>query len=151
MGLVRRLHRLAEDTAADPDRAWWAARLLRGTLLRTAGAHPHLPVLAEHVARAGPGAFDGRFRNRLRLPEPDRPELLRRLLPACRPPKRPPATAASTPPPVGSPATRGSRNRCSARGSTTSAGCAGAPGPPPPRPCCTPTAAAPWTTSPRRS
>lgn len=84
-GLVRRLHQLAEDPAAGPDRAWWAARLLRETLLRAPDAHPHLPVLhaiAEHVARAGPGGFDGRFWNRLRLPEPDRLDLLRRLLPS---------------------------------------------------------------------
>lgn len=84
-GLVRRLHQLAEDADAGPDRVWWAARLLRETLLRAPDAHAHLPVLhalAEHVARAGPGGFDGRFWNRLRLPEPDRLDLLRRLLPA---------------------------------------------------------------------
>ncbi|WP_206309990.1 hypothetical protein [Streptomyces sp. A0592] len=71
--------------AARSDRGWWAARLLRETLLRLPDAHPHLPVLhalAEHVARAGPGEFGGRFWNRLRLAEPDRLDLLRRLLPA---------------------------------------------------------------------
>ncbi|MEV6680348.1 hypothetical protein AB0N09_26325 [Streptomyces erythrochromogenes] len=71
--------------AAGSDRAWWAARLLRETLLRLPDAHPHLPVLhalAEHVARAGPGEFGGRFWNRLRLAEPERLDLLRRLLPA---------------------------------------------------------------------
>ncbi|MFG2713907.1 hypothetical protein ACGFX2_25605 [Streptomyces goshikiensis] len=76
---------------AHPDRAWWAARLLRETLLRAPDAAPHLPVLhalAEHVARtahaahAGPDTFGGWFWNRLRLPEPDRLDLLRRLLPA---------------------------------------------------------------------
>ncbi|MFF9984508.1 hypothetical protein [Streptomyces erythrochromogenes] len=73
------------DGDADADRAWWAARLLRETLLSLPDAHPHLPVLhalAEHVARAGPGGFGGRFCNRLRLAEPERLDLLRRLLPA---------------------------------------------------------------------
>ncbi|MFJ9551702.1 hypothetical protein [Streptomyces erythrochromogenes] len=73
------------DGAGDGDRAWWAARLLHETLLSLPDAHPHLPVLhalAEHVARAGPGGFGGRFCNRLRLAEPERLDLLRRLLPA---------------------------------------------------------------------
>ncbi|MFE5675201.1 hypothetical protein ACFQ7B_29595 [Streptomyces erythrochromogenes] len=75
----------AADAAAGSDPAWWAARLLRETLLGLPDAHPHLAVLhalAEHVARAGPGEFGGRFWNRLRLAEPERLDLLRRLLPA---------------------------------------------------------------------
>ncbi|WP_349637130.1 hypothetical protein [Streptomyces sp. RerS4] len=68
-----------------PDRVWWASRLLRGALLAAPDAHSHLPVLhalAEHVAQAGPGGFGGWFWNRLRLPESDRLDLLRRLLPS---------------------------------------------------------------------
>ncbi|WP_420079438.1 serine protease [Streptomyces sp. JL4002] len=87
--LARLVHALdgfaADPAGAVPDRVWWAARLLRETLLRAPDAGPHLPVLhalAEHVTRAGPGAFGGRFWNRLRLAEPDRLDLLRRLLPA---------------------------------------------------------------------
>ncbi|MFE2167186.1 hypothetical protein ACFXB3_19305 [Streptomyces sp. NPDC059447] len=71
--------------APEADPAWWAARLLRETLLRLPDARPCLPVLhalAEHVARTGPGEFGGWFWNRLRLPEPERLDLLRRLLPA---------------------------------------------------------------------
>ncbi|MFG2619131.1 hypothetical protein ACGFXC_16120 [Streptomyces sp. NPDC048507] len=83
--LVGALNAFTEHGPVHPDRVWWAARLLRGTLLGAADAAPQLPVLhalAEHVARAGPGAFDGRFWNRLRLPESDRLDLLRRLLPS---------------------------------------------------------------------
>ncbi|MER5778996.1 serine protease, partial [Streptomyces sp. NPDC002039] len=67
------------------ERAWWAARLLREGLLRVPDATPYLPVLhalAEHVARTGPGDFEGWFWNRLRLSESDRLDLLRRLLPS---------------------------------------------------------------------
>ncbi|MFJ6794037.1 serine protease [Streptomyces sp. NPDC091268] len=80
MRLVRLLHR---DPGPEP--AWWAGRLLRETLLRApaAGAFPTvLHALAEHVAHTGPrDDFGGWFWNRLRLPEPDRLDLLRRMLP----------------------------------------------------------------------
>ncbi|MFF5448311.1 serine protease [Streptomyces sp. NPDC012888] len=75
----------AAGDATDPDRVWWARRLLRGALLRAPDARPLLDVLhglAEHVVRAGPDGFGGRFWNRLRLPEADRLDLLRRVLPA---------------------------------------------------------------------
>ncbi|MEC4573216.1 serine protease [Streptomyces virginiae] len=84
--LVHALNDFAEDSAdTDADRVWWAARLLREALLRLPDAHPQLAVLhalAEHVSRAGPGEFGGWFWNGLRLAEPDRFDLLRRLLPA---------------------------------------------------------------------
>ncbi|MEU3671461.1 serine protease [Streptomyces virginiae] len=88
--LVHALNGIAEapadaEACAGADRVWWAARLLRETLLRLPDAHPQLPVLhalAEHVSRAGPGEFGGWFWNGLRLAEPDRLDLLRRLLPA---------------------------------------------------------------------
>ncbi|MFJ6720244.1 trypsin-like peptidase domain-containing protein [Streptomyces sp. NPDC091259] len=92
-GLVEALNALEQRPAphggAEGDRAWWAARLLRETLLRAPDATPHLPVLhalAAHLSgRAGDapdtGDFGGRFWNRLRLPEPHRLDLLRRLLP----------------------------------------------------------------------
>ncbi|MGW6819074.1 serine protease [Streptomyces sp. NPDC055005] len=67
------------------ERVWWAARLLRESLLRVPDATPYLPVLhalAEHVAGSGPGDFEGWFWNRLRLSESDRLDLLRRLLPS---------------------------------------------------------------------
>ncbi|QES47937.1 hypothetical protein DEJ50_09085 [Streptomyces venezuelae] len=68
---------------APDDRAWWAARLLREALLRSPDAQPFRPVLdALAAARGGTAEFGGWFWNRLRLPEPDRLELLRRMLPA---------------------------------------------------------------------
>ncbi|MGW1764383.1 serine protease [Streptomyces sp. NPDC002073] len=84
MGLVEALH-----ARPDPDAGWWAARLLRATLLRCADAERYLPVLhalAEHVAETGPGAFGGWFWNRLPVTEPVRLDLLRRLLPSDAPP-----------------------------------------------------------------
>ncbi|MFJ7202718.1 trypsin-like peptidase domain-containing protein [Streptomyces sp. NPDC098789] len=88
--LVEVLNLLAERgdegiAGTDGDRGWWAGRLVRGALLRRYDVLPQLPVLhalAEHVSRAGPGEFGGWFWNRLRLPEADRLDLLRRLLPA---------------------------------------------------------------------
>ncbi|MFJ3879649.1 serine protease [Streptomyces sp. NPDC090077] len=92
-GLVAALNAFAEQAGqagqdpgpVHPDRVWWASRLLRATLLGAADATPYLPVLhalAEHVARSGSAEFGGWFWNRLRLPECDRLDLLRRLLPS---------------------------------------------------------------------
>lgn len=77
------------------DAAWWAARLLRETLLKVADARPYagvLRVLAGRITRAAgpdgvvPGgaytAFDPWFWRRLRLPVEDRVDLLRLLMPA---------------------------------------------------------------------
>lgn len=81
----------------DEDAAWWAAHLLGGSLLRVADARPYLGVLrvlAGRITRrsadaaggpAGPGAygeFGPWFWRRLRLPEEDRIDLFRRLVPA---------------------------------------------------------------------
>ncbi|WP_330332936.1 serine protease [Streptomyces sp. NBC_00536] len=100
--LVEVLNLLAEggDGDGEADRAWWAGRLLRGALLRRRDALPQLPVLhalAEHVSRAGPGEFGGWFWNRLRLPEPDRLDLLRRLLPSDPPPGFPASPLSGSP------------------------------------------------------
>ncbi|MDX3375834.1 serine protease [Streptomyces sp. ME02-6991-2A] len=80
----------------DEDAAWWAAHLLGGSLLRVPDARPYLGVLrvlAGRITRraaatggpAGSGAygeFGPWFWRRLRLPEEDRIDLLRRLVPA---------------------------------------------------------------------
>ncbi|MBW5487154.1 serine protease, partial [Streptomyces bambusae] len=102
-GLVAALDTYAaQDDGADTDRRWWATRLLREALLRVPDAQPHLDVLdrlAGHLTRTGgPGGFGGSFWNRLRLPEPTRLDLLRRLLPADPPPPQPGET---TPPTAG--------------------------------------------------
>lgn len=80
------------------DARWWAVRLLSETLLRVPDARPYLGVLrllAGRVVRraatgapTGPGtyaAFGPWFWRRLRLPEEDRIELFRRLVPADGP------------------------------------------------------------------
>ncbi|MET9469000.1 hypothetical protein ABZY44_30235, partial [Streptomyces sp. NPDC006544] len=72
--------------AAGPEARWWAARLLRETLLHASDATPYLPVLhslADYLVRAAtPPAeeFGAWFWNRLRLAEGDRFALLRRLV-----------------------------------------------------------------------
>ncbi|MFF2964507.1 trypsin-like peptidase domain-containing protein [Streptomyces sp. NPDC057963] len=95
--LIEALDRLSPgpETRADVphDARWWAAHLLSETLLRVPDARPHLGVLrllaGRVVRRAGsPGAyaeFGPWFWRRLRLPEADRIDLLRRLVPADGP------------------------------------------------------------------
>ncbi|MDF6045232.1 serine protease [Streptomyces sp. JH14] len=88
----------AEDTAPSGDASWWAAHLLLQTLLRVPDAGSHLGVLrllAGRIVRrsdaGGPlGAyaeFGPWFWRRLRLPEADRIDLLRRLVPVDGPPR----------------------------------------------------------------
>lgn len=90
------------DTGAPfPDARWWAGHLLAETLLRVPDARPHLGVLrllAGRIVRSstdagGSGArgayaeFGPWFWRRLRLPEADRMDLFRRLVPADGPPR----------------------------------------------------------------
>ncbi|MFC8536178.1 trypsin-like peptidase domain-containing protein [Streptomyces sp. NPDC057249] len=103
--LIEALDRLPEG--ADGDRArplsdprWWAAHLLAETLLRVPDARPYLGVLrllagrvVRSSAEAGGGGARGAyaefgpwFWRRLRLPEADRMDLFRRLVPADGPP-----------------------------------------------------------------
>ncbi|WP_371630734.1 serine protease [Streptomyces sp. NBC_00341] len=84
-----------------PDARWWAAHLLSETLLRVPDARPHLGVLRLLTGRVvrssaeagGAGAqgvyaeFGPWFWRRLRLPEADRMDLFRRLVPADGPPR----------------------------------------------------------------
>ncbi|MET7861571.1 serine protease [Streptomyces sp. NPDC005318] len=82
----------AEDTGPSGDASWWAAHLLVQTLLRVPDAGPHLGVLrllaGRIVRRSGAGGpigayaeFGPWFWRQLRLPEADRIDLLRRLVP----------------------------------------------------------------------
>ncbi|MEI7030742.1 trypsin-like peptidase domain-containing protein [Streptomyces pratensis] len=100
--LIEALDRLRTDEGPrDEDAAWWAAHLLAGSLLRVPDARPYLGVLrvlAGRVTRrsAAParglgahGEFGPRFWRRLRLPEEDRIDLLRRLVPADGLPRTP--------------------------------------------------------------
>ncbi|WP_432105257.1 trypsin-like peptidase domain-containing protein [Streptomyces sp. bgisy091] len=97
--LIEAMDRLPSGPGASQrhtDAAWWAARLLRESLLRVADARPCLGVLrvlAGRITRRsrsgggraalGPYAeFGPWFWRRIRLPEADRVDLLRRLLPA---------------------------------------------------------------------
>ncbi|MFB7917804.1 trypsin-like peptidase domain-containing protein [Streptomyces sp. NPDC056061] len=104
--LIEALDRLARGPAAAAgerarqDARWWAAHLLSRTLLRVPDARPHLGVLrlltglvVRHATAGGPGTprvyaeFGPWFWRRLGLPEADRIDLLRRLVPAD-PPRR---------------------------------------------------------------
>ncbi|WP_329540255.1 serine protease [Streptomyces sp. NBC_01358] len=93
---------VAGDTGVPfPDARWWAGHLLAETLLRVPDARPHLGVLrllAGRIVRSsadagGSGArgayaeFGPWFWRRLRLPEADRMDLFRRLVPADGPPR----------------------------------------------------------------
>ncbi|MFE6976825.1 trypsin-like peptidase domain-containing protein [Streptomyces sp. NPDC057682] len=83
------------------DARWWAVHLLSETLLRVPDARPHLGVLRVLTGRivhssteaggtgpCGPYAeFGPWFWRRLRLPEADRMDLFRRLVPADGPPR----------------------------------------------------------------
>ncbi|MFF8964804.1 trypsin-like peptidase domain-containing protein [Streptomyces globisporus] len=95
--LIEALDRLWTDGGPrDEDAAWWAAHLLNGSLLRVTDARPYLGVLRvlagritrRSAAPEGPGdlgaygEFGPWFWRRLRLPEEDRIDLLRRLVPA---------------------------------------------------------------------
>ncbi|MGY3679332.1 serine protease [Streptomyces sp. TE33382] len=99
--LIEALDRLSPEEGQarqDEDAAWWAAHLLGRSLLTVPDARPYLGVLrvlAGRITRrsadgggtspSGPGAyaeFGPRFWLRLRLPEEDRIDLLRRLVPA---------------------------------------------------------------------
>ncbi|MEE4490601.1 serine protease [Streptomyces sp. BE230] len=84
-----------------PDARWWAVHLLSETLLRVPDARPHLGVLRLLAGRIVRSSADGGgsvargtyaelgpwFWRRLRLPEADRMDLFRRLVPADGPPR----------------------------------------------------------------
>ncbi|MEU4266027.1 serine protease [Streptomyces argenteolus] len=99
--LIEAMDRLPAAAAAGPsarpaDASWWASHLLRESLLRVPDARPYLGVLRVLTRRitrrsravggpAGPGpyaVFGPWFWRRIRLPEDDRVDLLRRLVPA---------------------------------------------------------------------
>ncbi|MER7724498.1 serine protease [Streptomyces sp. NPDC096323] len=94
------------ETAPDralplPDARWWAGHLLSETMLRVPDARPYLGVLRLLAGRIVRNAADGGgsgawgayaefgpwFWRRLRLPEADRMDLFRRLVPADGPPR----------------------------------------------------------------
>ncbi|WP_069170398.1 serine protease [Streptomyces griseus] len=103
--LIGAMDRLSAGRGGPPagrhaDAAWWAAHVLRESLLRVPDALPYLGVLrvlAGRVTRrsrddggAAPGpyaAFGPWFWRRIRLPEADRLDLLRRLVPADSAPR----------------------------------------------------------------
>ncbi|MFD8304771.1 serine protease [Streptomyces sp. NPDC059690] len=97
--LALRLEELAGALHGDPD-SWWAARLLTETLLRVPDATPCLGVLRrladDLVASTSPGRgpLGPAFWTALPVPEPERLDLLRRLLPADGPPQDPAAAPA---------------------------------------------------------
>ncbi|MFH9472069.1 trypsin-like peptidase domain-containing protein [Streptomyces clavifer] len=139
----------AAGTAVRPvDASWWASHLLRESLLRAPDARPYLGVLRvltgritrRSVAGGGPtglgpyAVFEPWFWRRIRLPEDDRIDLLRRLVPADGAPRAagsPRATGApradGSPGAAGSPRTVGGAPRTddpSRTGGSPSADCA---------------------------
>ncbi|MFI9343688.1 serine protease [Streptomyces sp. NPDC052773] len=97
--LASRLTELAHALDADPH-SWWAARLLSEVLLRVPDATPYLTVLrllADSVVDWGrqqryvPRELGPDFWTRLRLPEAERLDLLRRLVLADPAPQATPA------------------------------------------------------------
>ncbi|MDC2958753.1 serine protease [Streptomyces gilvifuscus] len=90
--LALRLEELAGALRDDPD-SWWAARLLTETLLRVPDATPYLGVLRQLAdglvapTSTGRGPLGPAFWTALPVPQPERLDLLRRLLPADGPPQ----------------------------------------------------------------
>ncbi|MFJ6661980.1 serine protease [Streptomyces sp. NPDC091377] len=93
--LALRMQELVHALDVDPD-SWWALRLLREVLLRVPQGTPYVPVLrllADRLAerreqgRSVPREFGPAFWTTLAVPEGERLDLLRRMLPADAAPR----------------------------------------------------------------